>query len=231
MPLEYEYRYREPLYDKAAIIRMIKANGGKKQGKYLFRVCVFAHPLKHKYYIRVRDEGFRTTLTIKTQGADDEFPQENEIMINDFNEGRAILEGLGCVKKYCYEKIREIWYIESTSTEICWDTNPGRYDLMEVESETKKQLLQTITLLGLNDLPHDDFDDQTIYDDQFGIDLAQKKTDLTFKYASKILTPLCRKNKKEFKQLIDKQMHEYENLLRKNTSHKKGKVNQKQKHE
>ena len=39
-----------------------------------------------------------------------QFVNENEVIINNFDEGCKILLGLGCVKKYYYEKMREIWF-------------------------------------------------------------------------------------------------------------------------
>ena len=65
-----------------------------------------------------------------------EFVDENEVIVNNFDEACAILLNVGCIKKYYYEKIRELWIVDNT--EICFDTNPGRPDLMEVETKSKK---------------------------------------------------------------------------------------------
>jgi hypothetical protein len=61
MPLEYEHTFYE--FDKDTVISSIKELGFKKKGKYLFRVQVFNSDKVP--YARVRDEGFRTTLTLK----------------------------------------------------------------------------------------------------------------------------------------------------------------------
>lgn len=105
MGLEYEYRYIN--YNKKEIIKLIKSNGGGKKGTYLFKVTVFTHPNEKTMYIRVRDEGHRITMTTKTHSG--EFSDENEIIIDNYDTGISILLGLGCKKKYSYEKIREIW--------------------------------------------------------------------------------------------------------------------------
>jgi adenylate cyclase class IV len=63
-------------------------------------------------YARVRDEGFRTTMTLKEIDPETNFENEKEIIINDFDSGIEILLALGCKKKYYYEKIREIWHVK-----------------------------------------------------------------------------------------------------------------------
>jgi adenylate cyclase class IV len=79
------------------------------KGTYLFRVQVLIHLLNTpNTYVRVRDEGYRTTMTYKLQDRNEKYPQE-EIVIDDFDNGVTLLLGLGCKKKYYYEKIREIW--------------------------------------------------------------------------------------------------------------------------
>ena len=202
MPLEYEYRYSNDYYNHDEIMKKLEANGAKKHGNWLFRVQVFTNPnITSNPYIRVRDEGYRTTLTYKSN-VGKEFTQEDEIIIDNFDTGRKILLGLGCVPRYYYEKIREIWHIGNT--EICWDTNPGRYDIMEVEAKSKKTLEKTIELLGLKGVPHDNFTDVGLYTESFGI-VISKNVDLTFGTVKKILGPSVTKNKKEFNKLVDTQ--------------------------
>jgi hypothetical protein len=52
-----------------------------------------------------------------------EFEEEDEIIINDFDSAVNILYGLGCTKKYYYEKMREIWKYKNT--EFVFDITPG----------------------------------------------------------------------------------------------------------
>jgi adenylate cyclase class IV len=209
MGIEYEYRYID--YSKIDIINKLKANGGIKKGIYLFKVMTFSHPnKKSSAYIRVRDEGFRTTLTYKVY--DGKFPDEQEIQIDSFETGIKILESLGCKKKYYYEKIREIWDFESFGSEIVFDTNPGRIDIMEVESKDLTSLESCVKILGLENTPHNNFDDNKLYTKHFGIDLKIKK-DLTFKSMIEILEPLVTKNKNEFNILVKTQMKKYKSLI------------------
>lgn len=209
--LEYEYRYYN--VNKKEIIKQIKDLEGTKKGIFLFRVIVFIHPLEvKKTYIRVRDEGYKITLTFKSNMGD-EFVNENEVIIDNFDEGCKILLGIGCKKKYYYEKIREIWNIGKT--EICWDTNPGRqFDIMEVESKTKKNLDLIIKKLNIQDLPRLNYNDKYNYMETFGI-VIPGNIDLTFENVKKNLLPLCTKNKKDFIHVIESQLKIYNKITKK----------------
>ena len=145
MPKEYQFYG----YDKLSIIKNIRELGGKNQGQYIFRVAVFNHPLKiQNTYIRVRDEGFRKTLTYKIKKTNSELEEEHETIIENFEESVNILLGLGCTKKYSYEKIREIWHL--SNTEIVFDTNPGEPEIMELESSSRKYLDNIVKKLDLS---------------------------------------------------------------------------------
>ncbi len=207
--IEFEYRYID--FSKIDIINKLKTNGGVKKGTHLFKVMVFSHPNKKKIaYIRVRDEGFRITMTYKIHKG--EFPEEYEVQIDNFETGVKILENLGCKKKYYYEKIREIWNLDKFNSEIVFDTNPGRIDIMEIESNNLTNLNSCAELLGLSNTLRNNFADDELYLQHFGIDMTKKKGDLTFKSMKKILKPLVTKNKEEFNLLTKKQIEKYKSI-------------------
>ena len=210
MGLEYEYRYVN--FNKNQIVKNLKKIGGKKIGSFLFKVMVFQHPLKtEKTYVRIRDEGYRTVMTFKDKMGE-KFVNEHEVIINDFDTGVKILLGLGCKKKYYYEKIREIWKVDDT--EVIFDTNPGRpLDIMEVESETKKELDLIVKKLNISDLSHDNFKDDEIYEKYFGI-VIPATIDLTFKNSKKELGKLVKKHKVEFNILMERQKKIYDKILK-----------------
>jgi adenylate cyclase class IV len=203
MPKEFEHQFYD--FDKKEIISKMKEIKGKHKGTYLFRVQVLIHPLNTPgTYIRVRDEGFRVTMTYKYQGPNDQYPDEEEVIINDFDLGVNILLGVGCKKKYYYEKIREIWDVKNT--EIIFDTNPGIIDKMDVESETVTELKEMLKYFDLKVEGHTDK-----YNELFGITIP-KSIDLTFANMKKELTKLVKKNKKEFIILVNDQMKKYKKL-------------------
>ena len=207
MTIEYEYRYVN--FNKKKITSLIKANGGVKKGMFLFKIYVFTHPTEKNMYIRVRDEGYKITMTTKVSNG--EFDEENEIIIDNYQTGIAILLGLGCKKKYTYEKIREIWNLPNC--EIVFDTNPGRVDIMEIECTKLSDLKKNIKLLELVDVSHDDFDDNDLYKNMFGIDLNKKQFDSTFSNINSVLKPLVTKNKTQFNQLIKFQKQMYKKII------------------
>ena len=204
MPKEYEYRFNN--YNKKEIITKLKELGAKYFGTFKFRVMVFTDSINSEKYIRVRDEGHRVTMTVKNN-LTDKFPIENEVIINDFDEGVNILLAVGCKKKYYYEKYREIWNLKNS--EIIFDMNPGIPELMEVESLQKKELDILCKKMDLNISNYQGFSNNKLYMDLFGI-VIPKTLDLTFKNAGKELKPS--KNVEEFKKLVSMQLREFKKI-------------------
>jgi len=206
MTIEYEYAFFD--FSKKDIIKKIKQLKGKCKGTFLFRVQVFIHPLeKPGTYIRVRDEGHRITMTYKYKAPDSKFEDENEININNFDEAVNILLGIGCKKKYYYEKMREIWTVKNT--EIVFDSNPGIDDRMEIESKSKSELSEMVKYFEVKPSEVKDR-----YMDLFEL-IIPKSMDLTFKNAKKDLLPHVKKNKQEFIKLVEDQLAKYNKLMKK----------------
>jgi len=200
MPIEYEYRYNK--FDKEFIIKKLKELGGIKKDNKFFRVQVFQNfNLRSRPYIRIRDEGKRVTMTVKLRN-NTNFNDENEVEINDYDTGIKLLEGLGCVKKCYYEKMRETWHLNDV--EICFDTNPGRLDIMEIEAKEEAKLLEIISLLGLEGVSHDNFSVNDMYQDCYGI-ILPKNIDLTFDNVHTVLGHQCTKNKRTFDNIVNSQ--------------------------
>ena len=208
MPIEYEYQFRN--YDKAKLIKEMKQLGAKKKGEYLFRVNVFNHPNKiEDTYIRVRDEGFRITMTYKYQPLN-KFADENEIIIDDFDEAITILNNLGCKTKYYYEKIREIWNLDNC--EIVFDTIPCNPELMEVEAVKKKDLIKLIKKLDLEKYRSQSYNND-ILKELFGFTIPKTEKQVTFNNSKKLFSKLVTKNKPLFNKIVDEQKAKYKELI------------------
>jgi adenylate cyclase class IV len=160
MPKEYEYAFIN--FDKEKIISKIKKLKGVYRGTFLFKTQQFNLPynsiLTPSLNIRVRDEGYRTTLTIKipplSNNAMDNFDDEYEVIIDNFDNGVNYLLSLGYTKKVYYEKIREIWNISNNfykkyNTEIVFDTEYGISEIMEIESPTFEELEKMVKLFNI----------------------------------------------------------------------------------
>jgi predicted adenylyl cyclase CyaB len=204
MPKEYEYRFND--YTKKNILSKLKELGAKYYGTYKFKVMVFTDNNNSEKYIRVRDEGHRITMTVKNN-LTDKFPIENEVNINDFDEGVNIFLQLGCKKKYYYEKYREIWNLNNS--EIIFDMNPGIPEIMEVESSTKKELDILCKKLDLNIKNYQGFSNNEMYSGLFGI-VIPKTVDLTFSNVNKVLKPS--KNIEDFDRLVKMQVSQFKKL-------------------
>jgi len=208
MPIEYEYQFRN--YDKSKLIKEMKQLGAKKKGEYLFRVNVFNHPNKiEDTYIRVRDEGFRITMTYKYQPLN-KFADENEIIIDDFDEAITILNNLGCKTKYYYEKIREIWNLDNC--EIVFDTIPCNPELMEVEATKKKDLIKLIKKLDLEKYRSQSYNND-ILKELFGFTIPKTEKQVTFNNSKKLFSKLVTKNKPLFNKIVDEQKAKYKELI------------------
>ena len=146
-------------------------------------------------------------MTYKFKDSKSTFENENEVIVNDFDEAVNILLGVGCTKKYYYEKYREIWHYKNS--EIIFDMNPGIPELMEVESSTKKELDILCKKLELNITNYQGFANSTMYLDLFGL-VIPKSLDLTFKIVLKKLKPT--KNKEDFIKLVKMQIKEFNKL-------------------
>jgi hypothetical protein len=76
---------------------------------------------------------------------------------------------------------------------------------MEVETKTKKELTETVKLLDLENVPHDDFKDMDLYEKPFGI-IIPNLVDMTFETIKNTLGPLVTKNEKDFNKLVKQQI-------------------------
>ena len=203
MSKEYEYSFQD--FDKSKIISKLKELKAVYKGTYLFKVQKFKLPnsllpeVRNNSRARVRDEGHRITMTIKTTTAD--FDEETELIIDNFENGVALLLQLGCTKHLYLEKIREIWTVQNT--EVVFDTPPGYPEIMEIESKTKKQLNKMVKIFGLTI----EKDQKNLFVELFGIDMKKldKFDNVTFINVKKILTPLVTKNIKQFNTLVNAQ--------------------------
>ena len=195
--MEIEYQFYG--YPKDEVLNGLVALGATKRGTFVFRVQVFNGP--PGTYIRVRDEGFRVTMTHKIKKPDSEFEEEHEVSVDNFERAVNFLLGVGYTKKYAYEKIREIWDCENS--EIVFDTNPGEPERMEIESKTVEELDAFVEKLRVSAYKVDEFDPTV---ELFGFSMSTLgPRDLKFDSVQESLGPLVTKNKEAFDSLVESQ--------------------------
>ena len=207
--MEYEYAFKK--YNKKKIISKIQKLGAEFFGHFIFKVIVFLHPQEgNKTYIRIRDEGYKCTMTTKTKSNKSQFSIENEVIIDDFNEAVKILYSLGCKKKYYYEKMREIWKIKDT--EIIFDIGPGVPEIMEIEAKNKRILDNLVKQFGIKK----DIINKSKYVNKYKelYDFyVPSDIDLTFDNVKRKLSKYVKKNKKLFDKLVIENKKIFKSLL------------------
>ena len=176
---------------------------------------MFNHPLnvinEEKKFVRLRDEGFRVTITYKYKDKKSQFKIEDEIVIDNFDTGIKILLDLGCTQAYYYETIREIWILNNS--EIIFDTAPAHIDRMEIECENKENLDIITKKLELTENILISIYNPLI--ELFGIKLDTNiNIDLTFLTVKKVLGKYVTKNKTKFDKMIKEQLMLYNKLIK-----------------
>ena len=113
------------------------------------RVTIDSSTMKPKNaFLRVRDEGYRTTLTYKeftTLSVDG--AKEIEIIVSDFQATVDLLAAAGLPYSSFQESKRETWKLGST--EIVLDMWPWLNPYIEIEGESEKLVREVAANLGL----------------------------------------------------------------------------------
>lgn len=143
--------------DKKLIEKKLKSLGAKKIYDRVFKDRVFDYPGwpldKKMSWLRLRDKGEKITLSFKkrlgvVKGRNDLGMEENEIIVNDFEETSQILEKIGMIQKFNEEKRREHYELDGVEIDI--DTWPLIPTLLEIEAGSWDKVQETAEKLGLN---------------------------------------------------------------------------------
>jgi len=198
MSKEIEKRFFN--FDRLEIEQKLKELDAVKKGIYLFKVVQYKAnpPIKT---LRVRDEGFRITFTIKEKTND--YDIENEVIINNFNEMRIMINKLGYKEKYYMEKIREIYDIGES--ELIFDHYPGLPGYIEIEAPTENELNELIKNFKLD--PNEKFGNFSImYKELYhtGVD-DLGYLNISFDNINETIKPLVNKNMDLFEKIIEGQ--------------------------
>ena len=148
MGKEYEIQVLE--VDVASMRQKLKKLKGKRIHKSIkFVRSVFNRcNSKIRSFVRVRNEGKKTTMTIKIYN-DPKFPDEHEVTIEeDFETGKNFLEALNLKMKAYQETYREKWSLPIKGVhEITFDIWPGLPQYMEIDCSNKKTLDKVESIL------------------------------------------------------------------------------------
>ncbi|MGB3438204.1 MAG: CYTH domain-containing protein [Actinophytocola sp.] len=152
MPIEHEAKILD--IDPATMERLIMDKGGQKLGERFMRRYVYDITLgDESKWIRLRDTGDETTLTVKQITSDAiDGTHEIEVGVDDFAATNALLGALGFTAKSYQETKRTSFILDGAQVEI--DTWPQIPPYLEIEAGSKDEVVRIAALLGYteNDL-------------------------------------------------------------------------------
>ncbi|GGN90663.1 class IV adenylate cyclase [Nocardia rhizosphaerihabitans] len=146
MPIEHEAKILD--IDPDTIERHILDKGGHKLGERFMRRYVYdITPGADGKWIRLRDNGNRTTLAVKEIIGDAiDGTHEVEVSVDDFAATNSLLEMMGFSAKSYQETKRTSYTLDGAELEL--DTWPRIPPYLEIEAATKADVIRVAELLG-----------------------------------------------------------------------------------
>jgi len=151
MKIEYEATFAD--VDKDKIRGRLSQSGAELIRKeFLQKRAVFRLPEGNHIqggWLRVRDEGDRITMSLKVVDGDQIHDQkETMLVVDDFEEARNFLLGIGCREKAYQESKRELWRLDGVDITI--DEWPFLEPFVEVEGESEEKVKAVSMKIGFN---------------------------------------------------------------------------------
>ena len=227
--IEYEAKFLD--INHSELVKKIKKLGATLiQPQTIYKRSMFGLCDVKRGYVRVRDEGIKTTLTSKIYKNPD-YPEEFELEIKDgFEKGRAFLASLNLNEKAYHETMREKWFLkldnvkngnnknnENNDCEIAFDCIPGIPMYVEIECKTEQNLNKVIKLLDLDNYTKLYGAYGKCYVDYYGMAETEINNDisrLTFQNIKKEITPYIHKNKELLNKIAKEHLDTYTKLLK-----------------
>lgn len=161
MKSEYEVRLLD--IDVEKFVSNLDKCGAKFVNKYNQKRYVYDfNPKIENKWIRLRTDGYKTTLAIKEyQDTSIGGTKELEIDVSDMQRTDEILNELGYTKRSVQENKRVRYMLDNVEIDI--DTWPYLNTYVEFEGESKEDVLKALERLGINLSDVTTMDAQDIY--------------------------------------------------------------------
>jgi adenylate cyclase class 2 len=151
MDIEYEAKFLEIDKDEMRE-RLKKAGAHLERPEYSQKRIPLYLPKekndKHSW-LRVRDEGDKITLSLKTvDGEGIEGQKEICLEVDNFDNAVKLLEAIGCTIKSYQETKRELWKLDGADITI--DTWPFLEPFIEIEASSEEAVKAAAAKLGFD---------------------------------------------------------------------------------
>ncbi|MEU4388720.1 adenylate cyclase [Promicromonospora sp. NPDC023805] len=149
MAIEHEGKILD--IDPVVVEQRILDKGGRKVGEKFMRRYVYdIAPGDMSRWIRLRDTGLETTLSVKEIRSDAiDGTHETEVVVDNFEATNALLGMLGFTPKSYQENKRVSFLLDGAEVEI--DTWPQIPAYMEIEAGSAEEVICVANLLGYNE--------------------------------------------------------------------------------
>ena len=200
--MSYEIEKNFYIFDE----RNIKEELSNLETKYSIHLLKTFKTKINGLMVRLRDEGFRKTFTIKHKNKiNNKYNKEYEVNVSNIEETLNMLALLGFHDFKYSEKIRETYFYKNS--EICFDYVPGQCNFLQIESKSQNELDYIINKFNLINE-----DDSKKHAEYFGINKEElNKIEIKYTNLDKI-KKLVKRNDEEFDDLIKEQKIMYRNL-------------------
>lgn len=144
--IEYEATFADVNHNEIRE-KLEKLGAVRVKDETFFKRVTLSLPSNEKNsWIRVRDEGDKVTMSLKSIcGEGIECQKEIYLEVNDFDSAVLMLERIGCVKKAYQENKREIW--EFDGVEIMLDEWPHLEPFVEIEGKNEEDVKRVCEML------------------------------------------------------------------------------------
>lgn len=172
MYIEYEATFPNINLDQARQ-KLTAAGASLLRPEFLMRRTVFNLPPSQAIpggWLRVRDEGDKTTLSLKViDGQKIENQKEACLIIDNYQTGCELLVRLGAQPKAYQESRREIWQLDKV--EICLDQWPYLEPFLEIEGQSEEEVKAAAKKIGLDYKEALFCSVDELYHRQYGVDV------------------------------------------------------------
>lgn len=169
MKTEYEVRLLDIEFDD--MIQKVKSYGATQLGIYYQKRYVYDFiPAQKGRWIRLRTNGYKTTLTIKEiKSLQIDGTKELEIVVSDFDNTYEILKKLGYIPRSFQENFRIEYKLDDVILDF--DKWPMISPYLEIEGNSKQSVLKMLSRLGVDCTHVTTMDVDTLYNSKHGIRL------------------------------------------------------------